>query len=231
MKDFFERHPTLIGGIAVASIILTVILGLLLLGARELQLQTLQRIDRVASDDNLPGPQSQVSERSKRQLEVMVRENPHILAGWITQLQYGRTQDPILHGVYQYAPIEKAMKAFSTDQLAGKGVSSEDMDRRAQNFVRNSEESRSGMIKCGPITTTNIPKREPEVLDRAKLICRATIPPFDDNVNIAVVLVTDAPEGSQDLQAVRRTLVTMQIDIYNRDYQGRETWARQLGER
>ena len=89
------------------------------------------------------------------------------------------------------------------------------------------EEAKNGLIKCGPIANTNIPKLAPGVDKIVKTVCRATIPPFDENVNLAIVVLLTIPPNmaTNDIQEIRRVLLQLQIDIYNRDFQGRETWA------
>ena len=231
MKDFLERNTMLVTGIAVAAVVLAVILGMLLVGARDLQLETQRRIDKPDKAEEMSlGRKGQISTRSKTQLEVVLSETPHVVGGWVTKLNYGKTEVPILHYWARDPLITDFIDAFSTRQKEGRGNSSEELNAKSEQSLRNSEEAKTGLIKCGPLESTNLLKIEPKIAIVAKGVCRATVPPFDENVNLAIVVLidVDAEVNSPEVQAVRRALLQLQIDIYNRDYQGRETWARPL---
>lgn len=231
MKDFHRRNPTLIAGIAITSLIIAIICVALLVGARNTQRETLQRFDKIAALDELLGPKGGISERSKTEVDIIMRETPHALGAWVTRLNYDKTENPIIHSYFKNDVLKDAMDIYVKNQISGKGFSSAELNRSSSQSVRNSEEAKMGIIKCGSIETTNLPRIAPEILNVASGVCRATIPPFDENVNIAVVVITDkaADENSVAIQEVRRQMLRLQIDIFNRDYQGRETWAAPLG--
>jgi len=124
--------------------------------------------------------------------------------------------------------IDETMRLYKEMQESGKGYSSDELNKASAQSLRNSEEAKTGLIKCGPLEVTNLPKIAPRIVDLARGVCRATLPPFDQDVNLALVVVIDIPgDGTgPDIQSIRRTTLQLQIDIFNRDYQGRETWAR-----
>lgn len=228
MKDFLQRNVTLLSTMTGIAFIVIFILLALLIGARELQQQTLERVDRAVVDQvDLPGRKNQISDRSKKEISTLLESNTHIIGGWATKLNYEKTENPIIYYFVKDPVIQVAMDTFAKNQAEGKGRSSAELNADSTQSLRNSEEAKSGLIKCGPLASTNIGRLAPGIEKVAKGVCRATIPPFDENVSLAVVVVLniDATTNSPDIQEVRRTLLQLQIDIFNRDFQGRETWA------
>lgn len=229
MRNFLQRNAVLVTGLAIAAAILAVILGILLSAAGELQQETIQRFDQEnrTGDTTLPGPRGQVSYRSKRQLVTLLANTPHVLGGWIIRLDFEKDEVPFVHYWSGHPVVTEAVNAFAAAQRGGSGTSSEEFSKDPTLSIRNSDEARNGLIKCGKVEETNLPQLAPSVLKVVKGVCRASIPPFDENVNMAIVVLLDidANENSPELQAVRRVLLQLQIDIFNRDYQGRETWA------
>jgi hypothetical protein len=231
MRDFLEQNNTLVVGLAVGGTVLAIILGILLYGARELQVETLKRIDQPAVGAvELPGPKNQISDRSKKQVDTLLDETPHIVGGWVTKLQYGKTENPIIHFWTESDTVKDLIIEFGEIQESGRGSSSAELNAASEQSLRNSEEAKSGLIKCGPLSATNLLQIAPSIVNVAKGVCRATIPPFDENVNLGVVVLIDVDpnDNNADIQAIRRTLLQLQIDVFNRDYQGRETWARAI---
>jgi len=233
-KNFFERNTMLVFGIGVGALVLAIILGVLLYGARELQVETLQRFDKSANAEgiDLPGPKNKISKRSQQQIAELLAASPHVLGGWVSKLSYNKTENPIIYYWARVPIIDDTVKRYKEMQESGKGYSSDELNKASQQSLRNTEEAKTGLIKCGSLDATNLPKLAPRLVDLARGVCRATIPPFDADVNLAVVVIIDI-DGTgtdQDIQQIRRTLLQLQIDIFNRDYQGRETWAKPISQ-
>ena len=231
MKDFIQRNVVLVTSIAAACVVLALVLGILLVGAKQLQEETLKRYDKPTnSETDAIGKQGRISQRSKVQIDTMLSETPHILGGWVALLNFGKLEVPIVYYWAGSPVVTKFIDDFSAVQLSGKGNSSEELDNQSSQSLRNSEEAKTGLIKCGRLATTNISKLSPGIEEHVKGICRATIPPFSESVNMGIVILTDIDGDSNgpEIQAIRRILLQLQIDIFNRDYQGRETWARSI---
>lgn len=224
MRGFLERNAMLVAGLAAIGLVTSIILGILVYGAREAQEIALTRVD--IKEETAIGPKGMISDRSKLQIDTMMQETPHVLGGWATKLNYEKTENPILHAWMGNEVVKKTLQSYIDNQLKGRGFSSAELNAASQQSLRNSEEAKTGLIKCGPLEQTNLPRIAPEILGVAKAVCRATIPPFDEKVNLGIVVVIDIPanENTEEIQAIRRMLLRIQIDIYNRDYQGRETW-------
>ena len=227
--SFLARNTSFLVGLLAIAVFSAITMGVLLFSARQLQQETLSRIDQPVNGHDLPGPRGQVSTRTKYQVTTVLTETPHILGGWVTKLKYEKTEVPFIHTFVKVPELAQFLERYADMQRSGKGFSSAELDRDSAQSLRNSEEAKSGLIKCGPLSATNIPKLAPGIDRIAKGVCRATIPPFDENVNIAIVVVTDVDgsQNSSEIQEIRRSLLQLQIDVFNRDYQGRETWARQ----
>jgi len=228
MKDYLQKNITLLSAVLGGAFVVIFILLVLLVAARELQQKTLQRVDQtVTSSADLPGKKNQLSDRSKYEIETLLRDNPHIASAYATRIHYGKTENPIFFHFTKYPQIEALFTNYDALQKSGKGFSSDELDKQSKISLRNTEEAKNGLIKCGPIANTNIPKLAPGVDKIVKTVCRATIPPFDENVNLAIVVLLTIPPNmaTNDIQEIRRVLLQLQIDIYNRDFQGRETWA------
>lgn len=227
MRDFLQRNTAAVVGLAIASLIIAVILGILLIGARDLQEQTLSRIDKPPLESELPGRKDQISARSRRQIDTLLAETPHILGGWVVKLKYDKTEYPVIH-LYSGNPIVlETMRKYKIIRDSG-GLPS-DMTPKAKS-IKNSEEARAGLIKCGPISGTNLTAINIDVIGKIKGVCRASIPPFTDDINLAIIVAidVDGDGNGPEIQAIRRMLLQLQIDVFNRDYQGRETWARSV---
>jgi len=230
ISDFLRRNAAVMIGLVALSIVVIGVIAFLFEEARLRQQQILQRVDAVQATSKLPGPKDQISERSQHELNVIFAETPHIVGGIVSRLTYNKTDDPIIYVWSGSDPsIIQFTKTFHDLQVAGKGMSSAEAASSSKLSLRNSDEARQGLIKCGPIDATNLAKITPSIANVAKGACRATLPPFDPNVNLAIVVAVDIAGDSQDdrLEGVRRALLQLQIDIFNRDYMGRETWAHQ----
>lgn len=229
MKDFLTRNTALITGLFVVSLFAVLVLIFVLISTKASYNETLQRLDQLPVT-NLPGPNSQISQRSRDEINTLLFETPHVIGGWIAKLHYEKKEVPLVHTWARNRIIIEAMETYTQLQLSGKGFSSAELNQQSPQSMRNADEAKSGLIKCGPLESSNLPKLAPRILGEAGTVCRATIPPFSDEVNLALVVVTDneVDEHSPEIQAIRRTMLRIQIDIFNRDYQGRETWARSL---
>jgi hypothetical protein len=229
MKAFLHRNVIWISVAAILLAIACAILTIFVVSAKDLQNEILRRVDRVSATD-LPGPKNQISERSKTQIDTLIKENPHAIGAWVAKNEYEKTENPVIFYVAKDPIINTLMTNYAAKQASGNGFSSSELNASSAQSLRNSEEAKTGLIRCGPLDQTNVPKLVPDISKHAKGICRATIPPFDENVNIAIVVPINIPanENTPEIQAIRRMLLQLQIDIFNRDYQGRETWARPL---
>ena len=213
---------------AATSIALAFLLGVLLLGAREIKDETFNRLDQTEVDvSKLPGKRDQLSDRSKKEIVTLLETNPHVIGAYAVKLNYEKTENPIFFYFSNDPFMDVLMMNYDKSQRSGKGFSSAELNASSAQSLRNSEEAKSGLIKCDLLSSTNIAKLAPGIDKMVKGVCRATIPPFEDEVNMAiVVLITlKGDESSDEIQRIRRTLLQLQIDIYNRDFQGRETWA------
>jgi hypothetical protein len=229
MKAFLERNTSLIAGLFVISLFTILVLGFLLMSTKQSYVDALQRIDKPEVAE-LPGPKNQVSPRTVEEMNTLFYETPHVVGGWIAKLHYEKLENPVIHFWGRDRIITQTMEAFDAMQKSGKGYSSDELNASSKQSLLNSEEAKNGLIKCGRLEDTNLLKIAPQIATKAKAVCRATIPPFSEGVNLAVVAVIDIDGtlNTSEVQEIRRVLLRLQIDIFNRDYQGRETWAREL---
>jgi len=230
ISDFLRRNAAVMVGLVALSIVVSGVLIFLYEEARLRQELLLQRVDAVQVNGKLPGPKDELSDRSKKELNVIFSETPHIVGGIVSRLTYGKTDDPLIYVWSGSDPsIIQFTQTFHDLQVNGKGMSSAEAASSSKLSLRNSDEARQGLIKCGPLDATNLAKITPSIAKVAKGACRATLPPFDPNVNLAIVVAVDVDGDAQDerLEVVRRALLQLQIDIFNRDYMGRETWPHQ----
>ena len=228
MKDFIHRHVTLISSLLGLSFAVVFLLFVLILAAKE------QR-DKFAADDrplvsftDLPGPKNEISERSRKEIDVLLQGNQHILGGWAAKIHYAKTEFPVIYFFAKDPLIETAMRNYEAAQRSGRGFSSAELDARNTQSAANTQTAKTGIIICQPLGTTNIGRLAPGIAKKVKGVCRATIPPFDENVNLAIVVLVDNDTMDQEdpvIVDIRRTLLQLQIDIFNRDFKGRETWA------
>lgn len=228
-ESFVARNAAMLVGLLIVTLFTALVLGFLLVSARNLQEETLKRIDQPVNGHDLPGPKGQISQRSMDEVSALLSETPRVLGGWVAKLNYEKTEDPIIHFWARSPLITKFVETYHDVQVSGKGYSSAELNAANQQSLRNSEEAKTGLIKCGALTATNLPKLAPGIEKFAKGVCRSTIPPFSEGVNLSIVVVTDVPgdQNSPEIQEIRRVLLQLQLDVFNRDYQGRETWARQ----
>lgn len=229
MKDFFHRHVTLISSLLGFAFLTVFLLFVFLIAARENKEQTSilkQRLDQPESYADLPGPKNQLSDRSKKEILTLLQTNPNIVGAWAAKIKYEKTENPVFFYFANDPIVDTAMANYDAMQKSGRGYSSAELDAASPQSAANTEEAKIGIIKCGPLSSTNIGKLAPGIDSRAKGVCRATIPPFDDNVNLAIVVLIDSPGdmSNPEVIAIRRLMLQLQIDIFNRDFQGRETW-------
>lgn len=228
MKEFLQKHITLVSLVAVTALTGMFTLGALFIGATELREKAFFRVDQTAVDaSKLPGKQNEISDRSKLEIKTVLEPNPYVIGAYVTKLSFEKTENPVIYYFAKDQIMDTFMLDYDSQQRTGKGQSSAELSASNPQSLRNSEESRSGLIKCDLLSSTNIGKTTPGIDKKVKGVCRATIPPFEDEVNMAVmVLITlKGDESSDEIQKIRRLLLQLQIDIYNRDFQGRETWA------
>lgn len=231
MKDFIHRNVTLISSLLAVSFVLVFLAFVLLLAAKE-QRDQFDRLDLpMVKLATLPGPNNKISERSRKEIDVLLKDNPNVIGGYATKIHYAKTENPIIYYFVRDAVRDQIiftmLKNYDTMQKSGRGYSSAELDVMRSQSAANTEEAKAGIIRCQPLETTNIGALAPGINKKVKGVCRAPIPPFDDNVNLAIVVLIDNDAVDQehpDIVAIRRTLLQLQIDIFNRDFKGRETW-------
>jgi len=228
MKDFLQRHAVLIsGGLGVAFVVVF-LLFVLLLAAKE-QRNAFARIDTpIEGFGDLPGKSDKISERSEKEIATLLGDNPNVIGGWASKIHYAKTENPVIYFFSKDPVVNLAMANYGKLQASGKGYSSAELNAATPQSEANSQDAKTGLIRCGPLSTTNIGKLAPGIDTKIKGVCRATIPPFDDKVNLAIVILinVDGMDQSDPIVVdIRRTMLQLQIDIYNRDFRGRETWA------
>ncbi|WP_407307889.1 hypothetical protein [Acinetobacter sp.] len=228
MKDYLQKNITMLSAITGVAFVVIFVLLVLLFSARELQQKTLDRVDQmVTSQADLPGKKNQISDRSKYEIQTLFKDNPYVVGAYTAKIHYEKTENPIIFIYAKNTIINKLYTNYDEIQRSGKGFSSKELNGRSDQSLRNSEEAKTGLIRCDELSSTNIGKLAPGIDKVVKGVCRATIPPFDENVNLGVVVMLNIPPNinSNEIQEIRRILLQLQIDIYNRDFQGRETWA------
>ena len=227
MKDYIHRNVTLISGLLALSFVLVFIAFVVLLAAKE-QREQFNRLDLpLVSLSSLPGPQNKISDRSRKEMDVLLQNNPHVLGGYASRIHYGKTENPIIYYFVKDPIMEVMLANYDAVQKSGRGFSSAELDVMRKQSAANTAEAKAGIIRCQPLETTNIGSLAPGIDKKVKGVCRAPIPPFDENVNLAIVVLIDNDTLDQEDPAIvdiRRTLLQLQIHIYNRDFRGRETW-------
>ena len=238
MTEFFSRHSTGVGLWAVGATLAAALSTGALLALKEnydMFLHVNDTAQRALSADRgvagafLPGPKGQVSARSVEELDYLLKDKPHVLGAWITKVNYGKNENPVVWSMAGAEAFDGAMRAYVRRQLAGEGFSSAELNAANSQSAANAEAAKGGLISCGDIEYTNIPKIAPEVRALGAVgACRAPLPPFDDNVNMAIVILLDIPGDQTDprITEFRRSLLQLQFDILNRDFLNREIWIR-----
>ena len=119
-----------------------------------------------------------------------------------------------------------AINDYISRQHKGLIFSSKELDNFNSTALRNTMAAQLGDISCAPIKLTEAPLLIPKALDFANVICRAPIPPFPKEANLAILLLLDLPLGIEDpkLEQIRYLIVRVQLDIFNRDFLSREIW-------
>lgn len=228
MKDFLQKHVTLLSAIVAGCFVLIFLMLMLIIGLRENQQRVLQQTDQiVATVSDLPGPKQQISDRSKKEIDVLFQDNPNVVGIYVTKIHYAKTENPIFFYIAKNPLFLTMLKNYDDRQKAGLGYSSAELNKQSNQSLRNSEEAKTGLIRCDALSSTNIAMLAPGIEKYVNGVCRATIPPFDEDVNLGLVVLikSDGTSNGEDIQEIRRTLLRLQIDIYNRDFKGRETWA------
>lgn len=228
MKDFLHRNVTLISALLAICFAGVFLLFVMLLAAKE-QRDKFDGLDQtVFTLSDLPGPKNQISRRTQKEIDVLLQANPHVIGGWAAKIHYEKLENPVIYAFAKDPIIGIALDNYDRAQKTGRGFSSAELDAQSAQSAANTEEAKTGIIRCGPLSMTNIGRLAPGIDKKVKGVCRATIPPFDENVNLAIVVLIDNDGVNQDDEAIveiRRTLLQLQIDIFNRDFKGRETWA------
>jgi len=225
-KSFLQRYGVVLAVVVIIAIIAVSIISTVLVLRREASKPLVQKPVVIA---DLPGPKYQLSKRSKEQLDVLSRQNDNIVATFVTRSKYSKNESPVIH-VWS-RPGDKEVVDAAIKLVSGRGLSSEEVNALAlknpeqtARLLRDSEEAKLGLVKCLPVA--DVPSVDPNLKKISTGICYATIPPFESEASLAIVVITDTPLANySDLVEMRRVLLALQIDIFNRDFQGRETWA------
>ena len=218
VREFAKRH---VYKILFAEVLLLVIAIVLVAG-----LLSIYR-DNLVPEKDLPGLRNEISDRTKEELNALVKRNPHILGGWIFVRNYDAHTYPILHYTANHPIAEQFIADFKRKQTSpNEGMPSSVSTLNPSSVSANTAEATVGTIRCVEITKSLIIYFTPSISTVAKTICSATLPPFEvaDKVNLQIVAISGLPLDSPQLREVHRTLLQLQIDIYNRDYNGQETW-------
>lgn len=181
--------------------------------------------------ENLPGPKNQLSARSKQQLTKLA-ENDNVVGVMAIRYTYSKIDNPIIFATSSSATTQHIfdgiVEGLDKRQTPETGLSSTEAVKsvtgagQEQKHLRNSEEAKLGLIKCVPIEETIL--IQPALRTIAAGVCYSTIPPFASDATMALVLFTNKPLSEySELAEMRRLLLAVQIDIYNRDFKGRET--------
>lgn len=229
-KSFFKRYALALAVLALVMLIATAVLGTIFLMRGPAPTTTPTEI----ALENLPGPKYQLSKRSEQQLTELSQENPHVVGTFVIRYKYGKNESPVIYSWSKpqaKAGLDKLIKQINDRQAGPQGMSSEearaaamkDPERAAQQ-LRNSEEAKLGLIKC--VSLEEAKAIDPILKTFSTGICYATIPPFEADASFAIIMLTDSKlENYSELAEMRRILLMLQIDIFNREFQGRETWA------
>ena len=232
-RPFLQRFAPAIAVAVALTIVIAAFAVALMVIRRDTPVPT-AAVAQVASED-LPGPKGDLSARSKAQVDTLAAGNEHAVMALVVRYKYTKTQIPFAHtwaaNPQAQAVIDGIVSRLMAEQNELTGRSSEEVrreDERDPDFasrrIRNSEEARVGLIKCVPIADAALVYSE--LKTTATGICIATIPPFESNTSMAIIILTDSEMSqSAELAEMRRMMLSLQIDIYNRDFQGRETWA------
>lgn len=232
-RSRLQRFAPAIAVAVVLTIVIAAFVGTLMVIRRDAP--TPPPVVASVTGEDLPGPRGDISERSKQQIETLAAENEHAVMVLVVRYKYTKTQIPFAHtwarNPEAQAVIGGIVERLMSEQNERTGRSSEEVrrdDERDPDFaskrIRNSEEARLGLIKCVPIADAALVYAELKTV--ATGICIATIPPFESSTAMAIIILTDSEMSqSAELAEMRRMLLQLQIDIYNRDFQGRETWA------
>lgn len=233
-KPSFIRSygPAIVAIAVVLVIVVAAVIGTIRVVHRDMP----KPLVPIVAIEDLPGPKGLIGKRSMYQLETFSKENPHILATIVTRYHYTKTETPFIYTwtngdkkvdkvvnkiIDEVKARQASPQAQSSDEVAAERA--KDPKRMAQT-LRESEEAQLGLIKCLPIQDTVL--NYPALASISTGICFATIPPFEANAGMAITMLTDSPLTKySELAEMRRILLALQIDIYNRDFQGRETWA------
>jgi hypothetical protein len=228
MRDFLQRNITLLSTVLGGSFVIAFLLFTLLLAAKE-QRDALEKTDQpIAGFVDLPGPKNAISDRSRKEINYMLSDNPHVVGGYVAKIHYEKTENPIFYYFTKDPIMHTLWKNYDLMQKSGKGFSSNELDAARAKSMANTEEAKTGVIGCQPLEDTNIGRLAPGIETKVKGVCRATIPPFDEKVNLSLVVLIDLDGLDLNDPAIielQRVLLQLQIDIFNRDFKGRETWA------
>lgn len=213
MKQFLQTHVYAILAVALVMII----------GVSTCAWQLIPKEAIILSD--LPGPQDNISERSKKEIKTLLGPNDTVVGAWVSKISYNKTENPIVW----YGAGTRSFTEMTLDyihrQEAGLNLSSKELSNVGAAALRNTQASKVGDISCAPISLTALPRIAPKSVEIAGVVCRAPIPPFNPTANLAIVALLDAKSvDDKKVEAVRKKILQLQIDIYNRDFLAREIW-------
>lgn len=228
-ETFLHRYAPVVAILALLTLITAAVLGTIFVLRNNAASPTAPTI-AIA---DLPGPKYQISKRSEEQVGTLLKENPHIVGAFVTRYKYAQGESQFIYSWGRSAAekkkLDQALRAL-TD--ADNGMSSEEKQAMAYKdsaetarLLRNSQEAKQGLIKCISISEAAV-RTQIKFQAIGTGICYATIPPFEEKASLGIYILTDSPLNEfNEIAEARRVLLMLQIDIYNRDYQGRETWA------
>ena len=173
----------------------------------------------------LPGPQNQLSDRTKKELKTLLYPNQAVVGAWVSKLKYGRKENPVIWYGAGGKKFDQVILDYISRQEDGRNLSSKEITNVGSAALRNTQASLVGDISCAPIALTALPRLAPLATSVANIVCRAPIPPFNPTANLALVVLIKA-ENLEDpkVESIRKVMLRLQIDIYNRDFLAREIW-------
>lgn len=211
IKNELEENVIAITVFSVLSVVITLIFAVMVFG--------------LPLSNKLPGTQDKISNRTKQEMAVLFAENPSVVGGWILRQQYEKTEVPIIHYWARDPIIHQFIRDYTRIQKEGKGHSSAELRMNPRNVLSGEREAIEGLIRCVSVRDSTITEYTPNIINFIQSLCIATLPPFAKDRNLGIVVVVDVPPDAPEIEAVKQMLLRLQIDIYNRDYQGHEIWS------
>lgn len=186
--------------------------------------QVFRRSDQPTTE--LVGPRQRFSSRSKKEVNVFLNNSPEVLGAIAIKREFSKKENPVFDYWSRSPIIDKFVNDWNKKQAGPNGISSADLAANPQNSFNNALEAVLGEARCVPVIGTTFFALTPEVVDYAKTICLVSFPPYQlPNKSItALGFLLALDHRDPKMKDLKDKMVTLQINIFNRDYNGRETW-------